>query len=274
MNLEEIYSQHPLSERTILARLTRHGVSLDALTEWNLAVDPETDITDQNHSGGVQAVMELGLAADVTSRAVVADVGAGLGGSARVLAHAFGCRVICIDRDAHRCADAISLNERVRLSNLVSVRKQDALLEQPGLDEMDVLWGQAAWAHFPSPGRFLDVWLPTLGRGGRVAMADAYLHRAIASEDDEQLVAALQNSWSAKLVPISAWVDALEQRRCRIVHLQERTEESVASFSRLVRAASRWPAGDVTEDEREGWHRALRAFSTGLLAAYQLVATR
>ena len=172
MDLDSIYASHPLRADTILGRLERAGADLAGLTEWDLAVDPETELTDQNHSGGVQAVLELAVAANVTKVSAVVDVGAGIGGPARVLAAAFGCKVLGIERDAGRCCDASELNERVCLASLVSIRHADALTDALDVSDVDVLWGQEAWVHFPSPSDFLAL-DSRAAVGGRVAMADA-----------------------------------------------------------------------------------------------------
>src|SRR5882672_7878069 len=70
-DLDSIYACHPLRAATILGRLDRAGAGLASLTEWQLAVDPETEVTDQNHSGGVQAVLELAVAAGISRASTV-----------------------------------------------------------------------------------------------------------------------------------------------------------------------------------------------------------
>ena len=274
MNLEKIYAHHPLTERAIRTRLDRQRIHPDTVTEWHLALDPELELTDQNHPGGVQAVLELAVAARITSTSLVVDVGAGLGGSMRVLAEALGCRAIGVERDASRHRDAVTLTALVRLDHLVEIRQRDALLSRDRIDRMDVLWGQAAWVHFPDPRRFLDLWLPAVSPHGCVAMADIFLRRTPATADERTLIADLEDIWGAHLLPLSAWTDPLGDHEFATSYLQECTHDTVASFLRLTAAASRWADGTVTEDERRGWRCALDGFSAGLLVAYQLVAIR
>jgi hypothetical protein len=71
MNLEAIDAHHPLTERTIRARVERQGIHADVLTEWHLAIDPQLELTDQHHPGGVQAVLDLAVAARITSTSLV-----------------------------------------------------------------------------------------------------------------------------------------------------------------------------------------------------------
>ena len=55
--LLEIYATHPLREETILARIARQRGTLEGATELDLAHDSLTEITDQNHVGGVASVI-------------------------------------------------------------------------------------------------------------------------------------------------------------------------------------------------------------------------
>ena len=273
MSLDEIYASHPLREETILARLERQQAKLADLTEWDLAVDPDTAITDQNHSGGIAAVLELAIAAEVSRAARVGDVGAGLAGSARVLAQAFGCRVEAYERDPGRCRDAISLTKRVRLEHLVGIVHTNAIDYSPAPASLDVLWGQAAWIHFPDVERFLDSWLPALRPGGRVAMADAHLVRPAADDEEQTLIGRLERAWAGYLRPLSAWTLALERRGARRIRTYDRTAEAALSFEQIIDTSARWPSGYATSAERESWKLARRAFELGLIGNFYLTAT-
>ena len=274
MDLDSIYASHPLRADTILGRLERAGADLTRLTEWHFAVDPETELTDQNHSGGVQAVLELALASNITKSSTVVDVGAGIGGPARILAAAFGCKVLAIERDAGRCRDARELTERVRLAPLVSIRHADALTDAVDVRDADVLWGQGAWVHFPSPSDFLARWIPALAVGGRVAMADAFLLRRPADRAEEVLVTALEESWGAHLAPLDTWRTALERQGCHVLHTRDVTARAAADCSMLLTVSTRWPEGTVTAAERQGWERALAAIGRGIVGSFRVVAAR
>jgi len=274
MDLSAIYSSHPVCERNILARLQRGNVSLSEVNEWSLALDPDTDISDQNHPGGVQSVLALATAARISAASVVIDLGAGIGGSARVLAQAFGCSVLGIERDPDRCRQAIRLTALVGLSNRVTFLVHDALSNAAGIADADVLWGQGAWAHFPSPEQFFDLWLPTLTTSGRVAMSDAFLAREPAGEEESQLARELQTLWCVHLTPIDRWRRALETRGCTLVHVRERTEEARAHFKDTLTVSSIWPIGTVTAEEQHSWVLAGDAIERGLLRMYQLVAIK
>jgi hypothetical protein len=181
---------------------------------------------------------------------------------------------LCIERDLQRCRDAASLTARVGLQQLVSVQTSDALRDTPSVSNADVLWGQAAWIHFPNPGQFLDCWLPCLRTDGRVAMTDAFLGREASNADESTAIGSLEESWGGHLRRISTWTHALRVRGWHTFYLEETTADSVHSFESLQRHGERWPHDHVTAAERESWRRALDAFATGLVRAYQLVARR
>jgi cyclopropane fatty-acyl-phospholipid synthase-like methyltransferase len=274
MDLDAIYASHPLNERTILARLDRQGIPLSGLREWSLAIDPDTDITDQNHAGGVQAVLTLAAAAGVSDTSAVVDIGAGLGGSARVLAEAFDCSVVGVEQDQRRCDEAIRLTALVGLSSRVRFLRHDALSGTADIEHVDVLWGQSAWVHFPSPETFLDLWLPVVRANGRVAMSDAFLLREPAGSEETRAVRSLESLWSAHLVTIDRWRRALEARRCAVGHLHDRSEEARSHFKNCLSVSARWPDGTVTPAEKDSWVWATDLLDRGLIGAMQLVAVR
>jgi SAM-dependent methyltransferase len=273
MDIDRIYAEHPLNKRTILARLASQGAQ-SPFHEWHLAIDPETELTDQNHSGGVQSVLELAAAAGLTREMVVADVGAGLGGSARVLAAALGCRVVGVERDAGRCTDAIDLTRLVGLEERVAMVNADALEGPLPAQDIDVLWGQDAWIHFPDPRRFLARWVPALRRTGKIAIADAYLLRSPGSDEEIRLIQQLEESWAGCLTTVDRWDHALHETGFAFAHREPRTEDAVAGVKKLLRISARWPEGTVTPFEIAGWSRALEAYERGIVGSFRLVAER
>jgi SAM-dependent methyltransferase len=274
MDLDKIYRHHPLREETILARLAAHHIPVDRLSEWDLAIDPDTNITDQNHSGGVQSVFELAVSARITAQSRVADIGAGLGGSARTLAQAFGCSVMAYEQDAGRCADAESLTKRAGLSHLVRVVPGDALSAFVIPSTVDVLWGQAAWIHFADPAALLKTWIPSLRPGGTVAIADAFLARPPEKEGERSLVSDLAQAWGGYLRPLDEWINLLRDFGFSSFRRFDRTAQSNMSFRQLVAAAVKWPAGAASDEETASWRLALKAYDSGLVCNQQLIAMR
>jgi predicted O-methyltransferase YrrM len=274
VRLDAIYAAHPLNERTLLARTERQGIPLAELTEWSLAIDPDTGITDQNHPGGVEAVLTLAVAANVRPTSTVVDVGAGLGGPARVLAQSFGCSVVGIEQDQNRYEAAVRLTERVGLASRVTFLKHDALSGTAGLENIDVLWGQSAWVHFPNPEAFLDLWIPAIRPRGRVAMSDAFLLREPCDAEELHVVRSLEQLWGAHLLTIDRWRDALDTHGCAVTHVHDHTSEALAHFRHLLSVSSKWPSGAVTAAETHSWLCASEALERRLIGTRQLIAIK
>jgi len=114
------YETHPINEDEILQKLSGRGLDLGRLTEQELK-----DF-DQDHYGGVEAVEALAEAAEISEGQHVLDVGSGMGGPARWLAHSFGCHVTGLDLTDSRVLGARRLTERVGLSGLVKFVQGDA----------------------------------------------------------------------------------------------------------------------------------------------------
>ena len=274
VSLDAIYASHPLNERTLLARIERQGIPLAGLNEWSLAIDPDTGITDQNHPGGVEAVLTLAVAAQICATSTVVDVGAGLGGPARVLAQAFGCSVVGVEQDQNRYDAAVRLTDRVGLASRVTFLKHDALSGTAGLEDVDVLWGQSAWVHFPNPEAFLDLWIPTIRPGGRVVMSDAFLLHEPAGSEELHVVRSLENLWGAHLLPINRWQSALQTRRCAVTHVHDSTTEAQTYFRNCLSVSSKWPKGTVTAAETHSWLCAAEALERGLIGTRRLIAIK
>jgi SAM-dependent methyltransferase len=72
----------------------------------------------------------------------VLDIGSGLGGAARLLASAVGCRVDCIEMSPDYCAGAVLLNRLTGLDDLIEVHRGSALDLPFADDSFDVVWMQ------------------------------------------------------------------------------------------------------------------------------------
>src|SRR5438034_9536480 len=111
--LQDLYRTHPLQGQSILKRIIDQRGTLVGITEINLAEDRFTEITDQNHIGGLRFVKDLAQKARVGPDTNILDLGWGLGGSARCLAYFLGCRVHGVDRSLEKYREARPLTRLV-----------------------------------------------------------------------------------------------------------------------------------------------------------------
>ena len=85
---------------------------------------------DQIHTGGARSSIELFKKLTISPDAQVLDAGCGIGGSSRLLAKQFNCRVVGVDLAEKFIESAIFLPQCTRLENLVSFQ-QGSVLDLP-----------------------------------------------------------------------------------------------------------------------------------------------
>ena len=133
--IEADYGAAGLGER-ILAALEDAGIDTDDLTPENLAP------ADQIHGGGLAATIEHAALIRFGPDTRVLDIGCGIGGPARYLATAFGCKVTGIDLTADFIDAARLLTEKMGLQGLVDFQCADATELPFGDGAFDVVWSQ------------------------------------------------------------------------------------------------------------------------------------
>ena len=270
--LIDVYARHPLREDTILARIGRQRGTLDGITEIDLAHDTLTEITDQNHVGGIASVVQLALRAGVTAASRVLDIGAGLGGSARCLAHLFGCRVDGVELSPFRCTDANRLTDRVALGHLVTCRCGDILSVEVPPGHYDVIWGQGAWMHIADTAALCDRAARALLPGGRIAFEEACVIRAAASESETGALAELERLWGGTFLSPDAWQSALACAGFQTIAVDDMTREFAIHFERLQTIARTVAAGAYPAHETDAFGHAMTLARAGVIGYSRFVA--
>lgn len=267
--IQECYRHHPVQEKRILARILAERGTLDGITEQDLAEDPLTEITDQNHIGGTRFVAELARKSGIGQSTQVLDLGSGLGGSGRYLAYLFGCRVHGIDLSRERCVQAESLTRLVGLEDLVTFEFGDMTeLPLPAI-QFDVLWDQAAWVHIADKQGFLHKCAPCLRPGGCVALEDSYLKRAPASREEAKLLEELEQTWMSHLIEERVWMDALTSAGFVIDTLEDLSPALCEHSLRLIEIDH-----DAPENEKASWRGAIQLTECGVLGYCRIVARK
>jgi len=134
--LEAHYSARDIEAR-ILAAVRAAGLN----PEQRLMPE-ELGALDHFHTGGLRASLELLELAQIRDSDRVLDIGAGLAGSARMLASTSGCRVDCIELSPDYCIGAVLLNRLTGLDDLIDIREGSAL-DLPFADaSFDAVWMQ------------------------------------------------------------------------------------------------------------------------------------
>lgn len=113
------YARESLAD-ALIARLAGHGIAREQITLDHL------NALDQMHVRGHEATLELAEALGVEAGMEVLDLGAGIGGPARVLAARFGARVTALDLTPALCETNRALTALVGLADRVTVVEGDA----------------------------------------------------------------------------------------------------------------------------------------------------
>jgi SAM-dependent methyltransferase len=164
-----------MAERTadVQAHWTRPGVlaridaALAELGHDPQQVDPEIlAAVEHLHSGGLATTRDQAERIALTRDRRVLDVGCGIGGPARYLAHRYGCRVDGIDLTPELIATGRVLTRRCGLADRVVLQVGNAL-DLPYPDEtFDVAWCQNVTMNIADKTRLLSGVYRVLKPGG------------------------------------------------------------------------------------------------------------
>lgn len=151
---------------TILAALRAMGKDLDRLTPDDLSP------VDEFHGRGRTATVELAGLLKITAQDRVLDVGCGIGGPSRYLAHRFGCRVSGIDLTPGFIRTAQMLTKLLKLEHLVDHQVASAL-NLPFPDQsFEVVWSQNVAMNIADRRRYYGEMRRVLKSGGRLGLSE------------------------------------------------------------------------------------------------------
>lgn len=127
---------------------------------------------DHFHNGGHPATLALLRLADPPRGARVLDVGGGIGGPARTLAHDLGCQVTVLDATPAFCEVGAMLTARVGLGDRVAFRHGSAVAMPFADGSFDLVWMQNVGMNIAEKGRLYTEIARVLKPGGRFALQE------------------------------------------------------------------------------------------------------
>jgi sarcosine/dimethylglycine N-methyltransferase len=164
--VEAQYSRGDLRERI------EHALSAAGKNAVRPTLDDLAPL-DEFHLLGRPAPLALAELASISANDRVLDLGAGLCGPARLLAHDFGAEVVAADLTPEYCAISEWLNDATGLSDRITVVNADAL-DLPFADKsFEVVWSQHAQMNVADKQRLYTEARRVLKDGGRLAIWDA-----------------------------------------------------------------------------------------------------
>jgi cyclopropane fatty-acyl-phospholipid synthase-like methyltransferase len=270
--IKQIYKKHPLNKEAILKRLASADLPQpSSICLRDLYSDDTTEITDQNHVGGARFVHELAKVA-IKSRDKVLDLGCGIGGPARILAHFYDCDVYGLDLSPERCKDATVLNKLAHLNKKITIIIGDYLQPPKFKMTFDVLWGQGSWLHVPDLNHFFGIWRKSLKTKGVIAFEETYLKQAVQNKKNTRRLQDLSDLWASHFRNVEEWKSSLLLNGFEIEHHEELSQDYIAYLQKLVDAALRSPDDDYPIEEIQGWRFALELAKADVLGYTRIVA--
>ena len=138
---------------------------------------------DQFHYHGIDAVRAAAGLIGLGRESRVLEIGSGLGGPARYLAHTVGCHVMALelDQDVHDIAS--DLTRRCGLHSLVSHVQGDALSHPLEVGGFDTAVSWMALHQIPERPRLLERLAQAVRPGGHIYLEDFVLRELSSRED-------------------------------------------------------------------------------------------
>lgn len=212
----DFYNRHPISADLVLAKLQQSRGHLDGLTPDELLAH------DQDHYGGTGATDALVRLANIGAGTRVADFCAGLGASARYLAHRYGADVTGIELTPARVAGAADLTHRVGLQDRVRVIAGN-VMQVPLRDvSMDAVISQEAFLHVPDNARTLAEAYRILKPGGRIAFTTWIAPRPLSATDRDLMWRGMA---VASLYSLDEYADLLRRAAFTVQSVEDLTAE-------------------------------------------------
>jgi len=127
---------------------------------------------DHFHTGGFRASLDLLERSGIRAGDRVLDIGAGLGGAARMLAYSPGCRVDCVELSPDYCTGAKLLNQLTGLDDRIKIYQASAL-NLPFPDKtFDAVWMQNVGMNIADKRRLYTEINRVLKPGGKFAFQE------------------------------------------------------------------------------------------------------
>jgi cyclopropane fatty-acyl-phospholipid synthase-like methyltransferase len=150
------------------------------------AVRPEQLFAlDQWHYHGTEAIAAAARTLGLTAASHVLDIGAGVGGPARFLAHTVGCRVTALELQPQLHALGVELTRRTGLADKVTHLQGDALTHP--LPDVDAVVSFLAIVHIPERPRLFAHLAGALRPGGGIYIEDLCQRGPLSPQDQDAL---------------------------------------------------------------------------------------
>ena len=223
-HIHSYYSPNDLYDR-ILEGLARMGVALSSVTIDDLRP------VDEFHIRGDEATEELIALSDFTSGMHILEVGCGIGGSARRLAHLTGCMVTGIDLSDCYIETARRLTRLLNMQDRVHFVAGSALSLPFDAHAFDGAWSLQMGMNIEDKQSWLDEIFRVIRPGSRLVLYEVCgnintpVHFPVPWAQDESM---------SFLVPPESFRHLIEQAGFTITTWNDRTDLAQVEFSQVA----------------------------------------
>lgn len=194
---------------------------------------------DQFHMRGLAATRELARLAELQEGQHVLDLGCGIGGSARLLAAEFGCRVTGLDLVEEFIRTATAVTRKAGLAGQVAFRTGNMLAPPFDAGRFDAVWSQHTLMNIEDKARLLAQIHRLLRSGGRLAIYE------VAEGNAAPIYYPVQ--WASDssinfLLPPERLENLIAQTGFEMLHWQDLTAECLQWFQAVFAKMKQRPA--------------------------------
>jgi SAM-dependent methyltransferase len=265
--LNAVYDGHFLGAEAVIQRVQKGRCPTDApITELDLAIDKATGITDQNHVDEIEASIAIGKHLAITARSSILDVGSGLGGTARVLAHLYGSRAVGVELTEKRHQNSLQLTQLVGLDHLVKLVQADFSCWDARGALFDAVLMVDSICHFAERSATIRKCLSLCAQGGTVLIRDVRLDRKPVSRGEQRALAELEDHWN--VAGWEPWHKSIDQ----LGLLRDEKDLSPSMrrhFTRLLAIPADRQVHPPSALEKNAWRRSVMLIDAGILSYRQ-----
>lgn len=223
--------------------------------------------------------------AQIRAEDIVFDAGCGMGGSAVWLAKTFACRVTGVALCEHHIAHAQDFARKNNVDRLCSFFAKDFLATGFDAASFDLVWALESCCYTPDKRSFLEEAARLLKPGGRLIVADGFLHKTELSEQEQEMLNRWMRGWAVpNVLSGQEFGRYLEESGFEDIGFTEITENILPTSLRMHQIAkviypfSLWAnrLGICSEQSTNHWYSALNQFRffTDDLACYGIFSAR